>query len=412
MPGTDPLLTIVIPTLNRSETLFWTIRTVVEQGYGNLKIIISDNCSDDDTSEVVNRFLDERLEYRKTPQRFTMTQHFEYVLNYVNDGYISILGDDDGFLPNALEKVSFIIKKFKPVAIGWRFGNYNWPGLPCYFMIPMANYFRIIDSRKEIKRIFKESIYNTVRFPSLYGGFISMDLINDLKTKNNGIFFHSRIPDFFSGAFIAANTKQYIRLEFPITLNATSKHSTGYATVNTTADQRTFENLRSDEGNIPFHPSLKFIRCNVVPVAESLLQVNRLIPTFPKVSIEKVIDEIIIELAVESDCNKFLDIRNGLMEIGRLNNLELYVESALSKMSRYITPHKIKEKFSPISITLYVDSEKVGIANVYEAAAFAKEMISGKFFLLKYPVQKYICSVKQYFRYFILKYFSKKRNAL
>ena len=55
---------------------------------------------------------------------------------------------------------------------------------------------------------------------------------------------------------------------------------------------------------------------------------------------------------------------------------------------------------------------KVGIANVYEAAAFAKEMISGKFFLLKYPVQKYICSVKQYFRYFILKYFPKKRNAL
>lgn len=410
MQNNLPCLTIVIPTLNRSETLFWSIKTVIEHDYINLKIIVSDNCSEDNTYDVVKQFTDKRLQYIKTPLRFTMMQHFEYVLNYTNEGYISILGDDDGFVPGSLSKVLQIINKHQPKAIGWRFGNYNWPGLPPHFMIPMSNYYRIVNAQKEIKRIFNQNIYQTVQFPSLYGGFISIDLINELKQKFNGVFFHSRIPDFFAGAFIAANVDTYIRLEYPVTLNATSKSSAGYATVNPNINQKAFEGLKVDEGNKPFHPSLKFIRCNVVPIAEALLRVNQLVPSFPKVSIQKIITETVIELAAESDENKFNEIKSGLIEMGKINNIEDFVESSLAKMVRKPSYHLVKEKYSPLSITLYVDSGKTNTSNVHEAVIFVNRIISQSTFRLFFSWQKYYCSMIQMSRYLSFKYLSSKRK--
>ena len=129
-------------------------------------------------------------------------------------------------------------------------------------MIPMANYYRVVDSESEIKQVLAGSIYHTITFPSLYGGFIKVDLIKALREKFGGVFFHSRIPDFFSGALVAASVKQYIRAEFPVTINATSKFSTGYATINDQNEQSAFQDLRKQEDNIPFHNKLLFIRSN------------------------------------------------------------------------------------------------------------------------------------------------------
>ncbi|MDQ6756638.1 MAG: glycosyltransferase [Bacteroidota bacterium] len=408
-----PLLTVIIPTLNRRDTLYWTIKTVIAQTYKNLKVIISDNCSEDDIKELLDYFEDKRISYIKTPERFTMMQHYEYILNYANEGYISILGSDDGFLPGSIEKVVNIINKHKNIpAIGWRFGNYNWPGLPPFFMIPMANYYRIVNAKKEIKKIFKESIYQTISFPSIYGGFISIELIKILRQRNNGVFFHSRIPDFFSGALIAASVQKYIRLEFPITLNATSKTSAGFATISSTVDQGPFNDLLNNEGNAPFHPSLKFIRCNVVPISDALLQVNNLVPSFPKIPIKKVIDEVIKEMTYEHDETKFKEIHDGVIEIGKRNHIENYVKDILSKVIHVPKPATIKKKFSPVSSSLYVDTTKTNINNVEDACNFAAEVLPKRFYLLKINFLKMYFKIIALVQFLYLKFFSSKRKYL
>ncbi len=411
--NTPPLLTIIIPTLNRADTLYFTIRTVIEQQYANLRIIVSDNCSEDDIESVVNRFNDSRLSYIRTRERLTMMQHYEYVLNYSESGYLSILGSDDGFLPGSINRVAEIINKYPLIpAIGWRFGNYNWPGLPPFFMIPMANYYRLVNAQDEIKKVFKKSIYQSICFPSIYGGFVSVQLLKELRQKNGGIFFHSRIPDFFSGALIAATVREYIRLEFPITLNATSKTSAGFATINTTVDQRPFDNLLTDKGNAPFHPDLKFIRCNVVPIADALLQVNKLVPAFPKVEIKKVLDEVINELQTEADLNKFEEIKEGLIEMGKRNNLESYIQNTIQKIEPAAFSPKVISKFSIVSNTLYIDTTKTTISNVEEACHFTAQIIPKDFVELKVPFFKFCFHIKSGIRYFYLKLFSNKRRYL
>lgn len=408
-----PHLSVIIPTLNRADTLYWTLKTVIAQDYKNLKIIVSDNWSDDDIQGLLSQFKDARISYIKTPERFTMMQHFEYVLNYVDKGYVSILGSDDGFLPGSVNKIVKVINKHQKImAIGWRFGNYNWPGLPPFFMIPLGNYYRIVNARKEIEKVFKKNIYQTISFPSFYGGFISIELIKKIKQQNNGIFFYSRIPDFFAGALIAASVQEYIRLEFPITLNATSKSSAGFATINPSVDQRPFNELVTDKGNALFHPSLKFIRCNIVPIADALLQVNKLIPSFPKLSIKKVIDEVILELQHEPDHNKFLEIKEGLIEIGKKNDMEEYVNDNLSKIDHVPRSFTIKKKFSPLSSTLYIDTTGSGLDNVQDACNFAAQIIPEKFFLLRNNFLKNYFRIRAIVYFLYLKLFSSKRKFI
>lgn len=45
--------TVVIPTRNSIETLKHTLSTCLTQTYSNFEILVSDNCSDDNTEEYI-----------------------------------------------------------------------------------------------------------------------------------------------------------------------------------------------------------------------------------------------------------------------------------------------------------------------------------------------------------------------
>ena len=409
---TQPVLNIIIPTLKRPDTLRYTLRTVLNQQYDNYTIIVSDNFSNDETQELVSSFNDKRIKYINPGRRLSMSRHWEFALQHVTEGFVTILGDDDGMLPGALQKVASIIQKNKVDAVGWRFGNFNWKGLPPYFMIPMANYYRIVNAETETKKIFNGSTYDTIQFPSLYGGFIDIVIIKKIRDRFGGEFFHSRIPDFFSGAIIAATLAKYIRLEFPITINATSKHSTGYATINKANNQSAFIDLQKGDDNVSFHPKLIFIRSNAVPIAEAMLQVHELVPSFPEIDIKKVLSEVVAEAIVTQDHEKFEELTAGVRNIAINNKIESYADSLLTNIKHQPAKDVVKKKFSPLTITLYVDTTDTDIENVEDACNFAASVISPRFYRLGNSFFRNYCRISMLVRYILLKFFSSKRKYL
>ena len=62
-PGTDPFLSIVIPTYNRQRFISDAIESALSQTYQNFEILVVDDGSDDGTSEIVRSFSDARLRY-------------------------------------------------------------------------------------------------------------------------------------------------------------------------------------------------------------------------------------------------------------------------------------------------------------------------------------------------------------
>lgn len=90
---------ILIPTRERPATLLHCLHTIIHQSYTNFEIIVSDNFSQDNTENIVASISDPRISYINTEKRVGMASNFEYALSHTKSGWVTILGDDDGLLP-------------------------------------------------------------------------------------------------------------------------------------------------------------------------------------------------------------------------------------------------------------------------------------------------------------------------
>ena len=111
---TPPLFTIIIPTRNRSEYLYHSLKTCITQDYENLEIIVSDDFSTDNTKQMVDKFIksDNRIRYitPSNERNVGMLENFEFALNHVKPGFVLALGGDDGLMPNSVSKMWGILK--------------------------------------------------------------------------------------------------------------------------------------------------------------------------------------------------------------------------------------------------------------------------------------------------------------
>lgn len=111
MKKTYPLVSIGIPTYNRSKGICRTLVSIWRQQYPNLEVIISDNCSSDDTEDVIN-VVNQRhpvIKYFRQPSNIGMIKNFEFVLRHATGKYFMWVADDDVLAPGALEKyVTFL----------------------------------------------------------------------------------------------------------------------------------------------------------------------------------------------------------------------------------------------------------------------------------------------------------------
>lgn len=271
--------TVIIPTRERCDTLVHTLRTVVEQRYSNLSIIVSDNCSADNTRQVVESFQDARITYLNTGKRVSMSHNWEFALGHVNDGWVTFLGDDDGMLPGALSRVAAVIEATKAQAVvsQWRF--YYWPNssvCPNHLMIPCSAGVEIRDSKAWLARLMRgRAEYQDL--PYLYtGGFADMQLVSSARSAQ-GSFFRSMSPDVYSAIALASVTDRYVMLQDPVCVMGVSSHSNGASNLAANAASGPADKFFSED-NLPFHASLGPARVKSVSIIvyESYLQAMHL----------------------------------------------------------------------------------------------------------------------------------------
>lgn len=91
-----PLVTIAIPTYNRAgRYLKQALESAVNQTYQDIEIIVSDNCSTDNTEAVVRRFSDPRIGYFRQAQNIGANNNFNFCLEQARGDYFLLLQDDD-----------------------------------------------------------------------------------------------------------------------------------------------------------------------------------------------------------------------------------------------------------------------------------------------------------------------------
>lgn len=99
-----PRVTIAIPTYNRAATF---LRSAIEcaqaQAYPNLEILVSDNCSTDDTPAVVRSYTDLRIRYLRQPENIGANGNFNACIAAATGDYFLLLPDDDLIDPDMVE---------------------------------------------------------------------------------------------------------------------------------------------------------------------------------------------------------------------------------------------------------------------------------------------------------------------
>lgn len=116
MKDKQPILSICIPTYNRADILRNNLKIISEQLNENrtneVEIIVSDNCSPDNTQEVVANMqkLGLPIEYNRNAENIGADGNFLKSMNIASGKYVYLLGDDDFFAPNAIGRLLEILR--------------------------------------------------------------------------------------------------------------------------------------------------------------------------------------------------------------------------------------------------------------------------------------------------------------
>lgn len=106
------LVSIIMPSYNTAQFISETIRSVLNQTYSNWELIIVDDCSKDNTDEVVAAFLsDPRIRYLKNEVNSGAALSRNYALREAKGKWIAFLDSDDLWEPEKLEKQLAFMKE-------------------------------------------------------------------------------------------------------------------------------------------------------------------------------------------------------------------------------------------------------------------------------------------------------------
>ena len=108
-----PLISIALAAFNGSEFICKQIDSILDQSYSNFELIVSDDCSDDNTIELVRAYSsDKRIMINQNKKNVGYKRNFEIALSMCSGDYIALSDQDDIWDKNKLEELLFNIGDF------------------------------------------------------------------------------------------------------------------------------------------------------------------------------------------------------------------------------------------------------------------------------------------------------------
>ena len=108
----NSLISVIIPTFNRAKLLGITIKSILEQTYQKLEVIIIDDGSTDNTEESVRKIEDVRIKYLNHGKIGDIAKLRNIGLSYSTGEYIAFCDDDDLWKKDKLQKQMIYLNRY------------------------------------------------------------------------------------------------------------------------------------------------------------------------------------------------------------------------------------------------------------------------------------------------------------
>ena len=109
------LVSIVMPNYNAENFIEASVKSVLNQTYGNWELLFVDDCSSDNSLNIVKSFADDRIKIYSTPKNLGAAAARNLAIENAAGKYIAFLDSDDLWMPDKLQKqISFMEKNDIP----------------------------------------------------------------------------------------------------------------------------------------------------------------------------------------------------------------------------------------------------------------------------------------------------------
>jgi glycosyltransferase involved in cell wall biosynthesis len=100
----QPLISICIPAYNAEKFIKETLESILNQTYQNLEIIITDDCSKDQTVSIIHSFSDKRIKFYQNEKNLGVEGNWNKALQLATGNYCKMMGADDILYSNCISE--------------------------------------------------------------------------------------------------------------------------------------------------------------------------------------------------------------------------------------------------------------------------------------------------------------------
>ncbi len=168
------LFSVVIPTYNRADLIAETIHSVLEQTYRNFEIIVVDNCSEDNTAEVLQPFIDaHQVRFLRNEKNYERAYSRNRGMATATGDFLSLLDSDDFMYPTCLQDAYEFI--------------FNHPDVKVFQNLSEF----VNNSRERVAKISSPNLKNQYKalcsgnFMNAIGNFIHRDIYVSMKLNDD-----------------------------------------------------------------------------------------------------------------------------------------------------------------------------------------------------------------------------------
>lgn len=227
----EPLLTIVIPTRDRLDTLAKVIEHLIEINVPQVKFLICDNFSSISVREALGELPANFLIIR-SESRLSMPDNWRFALSKVDTRYVSVIGDDDIIWKKRLLSIFPVLEKFDiPVLFWFRYpyfwGSYRGGGSPGTLLFVRENSAEKVNLDILLSDIFPKTL-DYQWMPSIYNSVVSTrHAVSAFGALEEIIPKDCISPDVASAFRISSSFRWGLHLTAPISISGISHNSNG-----------------------------------------------------------------------------------------------------------------------------------------------------------------------------------------
>jgi len=237
-----PLLSIVVPTRNRSEYAASCVRSLLRIRSPDLEVIIRDNSAMGTLRTLLEPYArDVRLRYFHQAEATSVVDNCNQAVALAKGVYVTLLGDDDGVNPEIIDASIWAEDNGIDALVPFPIAHYTWPDVRFrYYGWKWAGMLTIRDFsgsviRQDIEagihrsaKLGFQNLVNAVDLPKFYYGIIRRGCLEELR-RVSGAYFHGVSPDMGAAIGLSGFVRTAVAVDYPLFVPGTSAKSTAGA---------------------------------------------------------------------------------------------------------------------------------------------------------------------------------------